>query len=277
MTGRDAPSTYIHGTSPVEQSRLALMNSVLNPPCLARLALRPGERVLECGAGIGLLAREMARAVGPSGRVVAVERDAEQLATARRLAALDGEEELVDFRQGEAPRLPLDDLHGRFDVAHARFLLEHVRDPPAIVGALGRAVRPGGRVVLADDDHEILRLWPAAPAVDALWRAYWRAYEPAGNDPLVGRKLVALLHGAGLVPRACDWIFFGACRGQPSFAPLLDNLAAILVGAQAALHTGGTPSATIVAGLDELSRWRERPDAALWFAMSWAVGERPVT
>jgi 2-polyprenyl-3-methyl-5-hydroxy-6-metoxy-1,4-benzoquinol methylase len=47
---------------------------------------------------------------------------------------------------------------GHFDVAHARFLLEHVPDPLVIVRTMVRAVRPGGRVILADDDYEGLRL-----------------------------------------------------------------------------------------------------------------------
>src|SRR5919204_622789 len=100
---------------------------------------------------------------------------------------------------------------GSFDVAHTRFLLEHVPDPEAVVAAMVRAVRPGGRIVLADDDHDVLRLWPEPAAVRAVWQAYCGTYERMGNDPYVGRRLPALLHGAGAVPRRSTWIFFGAC------------------------------------------------------------------
>ena len=116
---------YIHGTEPEEQRRLARLNDLLNAASADALALAPGERVLDFGAGLGQLSRELARRVGPEGRVVAVERDREQLEEARRLAREAGEEDLVDFRLGEATHPPLaDDEWGSFDVAHTRFLLE---------------------------------------------------------------------------------------------------------------------------------------------------------
>ncbi len=72
-----------------------------------------------------------------------MERSTAQLAEARRLAERDGEEGLVDFRLGEAMHLPLRDQEwGTFDVAHARFILEHVPDPVAVVRAMVHAVRP---------------------------------------------------------------------------------------------------------------------------------------
>ena len=155
MSGTE--SSYIHGTAPEEQARLSNMNELLNRPSLRELAPREGDRVLDVGAGLGQLTRSMARATGRP--VVAVERSAEQLAEARRLAREAGEEGLLDLRQGEATALPLSGgERGSFDVVHTRFLLEHVRDPLAVVRQMVAAVRPGGRVVLADDEQLVNRL-----------------------------------------------------------------------------------------------------------------------
>src|SRR5262249_7142532 len=133
-------SSYIHGTAPTEQQRLSLLNDLMNDASLRELALRDGERLLDVGSGLGQLSRAMARAAGPAGRVVGVEGDARQLAEARRLAAAAGEEVLVDFRAGDALQLPLrEEEWSTFDVAHARFLLEHVRDPLGVVRAMVRA------------------------------------------------------------------------------------------------------------------------------------------
>jgi SAM-dependent methyltransferase len=164
-----ADSHYLHGTAPAEQARLARLNDLLNDRALADLALRPGERVLDVGSGLGQLSRGMARQVGP-GRVLGVERSPEQLAEARRLAAQAGEADAVEFRPGDALNLPLRaDEWGTFDVAHARFVLEHVTDPLAVVRQIVRAVRPGGRVVLADDGHDTFRVWPEPPGFGRLW------------------------------------------------------------------------------------------------------------
>jgi tRNA A58 N-methylase Trm61 len=99
--------SYVHGTSPEEQRRLALMNDLINTGSLRELAIEPGVRVLDLGAGTGQLSRAIARAAGPSGRVVGVEFSREQLISARRLAGLADEAELVDFREGDAADPPL--------------------------------------------------------------------------------------------------------------------------------------------------------------------------
>src|SRR6185369_876721 len=139
-----------HGTTPDEQDRLGLMNRLLNQNSLAEMQLKSGEKVLDVGCGLGQLTRDMAREVGgPNAAVVGIERSREQLAVAKQLAHDNGEELLVDFREGSADQLPLTDNEwGTFDVAHARFLLEHVPNPLAVVCQMVRAVRPGGRIIL---------------------------------------------------------------------------------------------------------------------------------
>jgi ubiquinone/menaquinone biosynthesis C-methylase UbiE len=269
-------SHYVHGSAPQEQARLGLMNRVLNQPHLRAIALTGGERVLDVGSGTGVFARELALAVGEAGRVVGVERDPRQLEAAHELLRGTPEGTRVDLRAGDAFELPLAAAEwGSFDLAHARFLLEHVPDPLEVVRAMVRAVRPGGRIVLADDDHDVLRFWPEPPAAEALWRAYMRSYTARGNDPHLGRRLVALLHQAGAEPVRNDWIFFGGCAGEERFPTVVANLRGILCGAREAIleHLS---SADFDAGLAAYDAWSARPDAALWFALCWAEGQRPV-
>ncbi len=106
----------------------------------------PGERLLDIGCGTGSLAVAAAR----SGvEVVAVDRSASMLAVARDKAAAAGVS--VDFREGDAAFPPLGTE--RFDVATATFVLgELSRDLAALaVRRMAEALRPGGRVVLADE------------------------------------------------------------------------------------------------------------------------------
>ena len=78
-------SHYLHGTAPDEQARLGIMNRLLNEAALREMKLAGGERVLDVGSGLGQLTRAMARQAGKP--AVGIERSADQLAEARRLAA----------------------------------------------------------------------------------------------------------------------------------------------------------------------------------------------
>ncbi|HKO54335.1 MAG TPA: methyltransferase domain-containing protein [Thermoanaerobaculia bacterium] len=268
-------STYIHGTSAEEQRRLSLMNDVLlNPFSLRELALRGDERVIDFGSGLGQFSRAMARAV-PRGSVVGIERDDVQRAGARRLAEEAGEGNLVEWRAGDVLALDLGDEWGTYDVAHTRFVLEHVPDPLRVVQTMLRAVRPGGRVVLADDDHELLRLWPEPPGWSDVWRAYIRTYDRIGNDPIVGRRLVELLHAAGAQPKRNAYIFFGGCAGMDYFDVLTANMLGVVTGAREAILSMKLFDASLFdVVVREYKSWAKRPDAAIWFAMSWAEGVR---
>jgi SAM-dependent methyltransferase len=277
MPEREDDSQYIHGSSAEEQGRLAALNDLINQAALREINLRGGERILDLGSGLGQFTRAMARTAGPKGKVVGVERDPQQLADALRRARADGEESLADLRAGDALNPPLrPEEWSTFDVAHTRFLLEHLRDPLSAVRVMVRAVRPGGRIVLEDDDHDVLRLWPEPPGFGALWQAYMRSYDRLGNDPYIGRRLVELLHKAGAKPVRNTWLFFGSCSGHPTFEPLVANLITILVGARDLILSHGLfDPAILEQTLISLKEWGRRPDAAFWYSISWAEGVRP--
>ena len=269
-------SEYLHGTSPEEQARLSRLNEILNQASLRELRLCGGEKILDVGCGLAQLTRSMARAVGASGRVVGIERSAEQLAEAYRQAAAAGEEKTVDLRQGDVFAMPLrEDEWGTFDLAHTRFLLEHLPDPLAAVRAMVRAVRVGGRVVLEDDDHELIRIWPEVAGFQEIWKAYMATYARMECDPIVGRRLVELLYAAGASPTCNTWLFFGSCAGSGEFDAYVDNLIGILKGAlPKMLEFRLLDAATLEAGIAALREWQRRPDAAFWFATAWAEGTK---
>jgi SAM-dependent methyltransferase len=270
----ETSSEYIHGTHPDEQARLSLLNDLLNRGSLRELQLQGGERVLDVGCGLGQLARAMANGAGR--RVIGIERSAEQIAEGRRLAEREGEASFVEFRQGDASSFPLaDDEWGTFDLAHTRFLLEHLREPLPVVRAMARAVRPGGRIVLEDDDHDLMRLWPEPPGFAALWHAYQRSYEHLGNDPVIGRRLVSLLVEAGAEPVRNTLVFFGSCAGERHFPGYVENLIGVIQGARATvLEAGLLEAASFDAAIAALREWSRHPAAAIWYAIAWAEGRR---
>jgi SAM-dependent methyltransferase len=231
---------------------------------------------LDLGSGLGQLTRSMAIASGQRGKAVGIDASPEQTEEAKRLAKAAKEEGWVEFRVGDAIHPPLrEEEWGTFDVAHARFLLEHVPDPEAVVRTMVSAVRPGGRIVLEDEDHDILRLWPEPPGVEALWRAYMQTYARLGNDPHVGKKLVELLRRAGAEPARNNWIFFGGCSGSPHFPGLVENMSRIMEGArEEILATKLLDGRALDGAVEALRAWSKRPDAGFWYGMGVAEGIR---
>jgi hypothetical protein len=130
-------------------------------------------------------------------------------------------------------------------------------------------------VVLEDDDHDLLTIHPPVPEFDAVWRAYARSYEMSGRDPRIGRKLVALLAGAGAAPVRSDWPFFGACAGADTWDVIVSNCRGVLVGARSTVVSlGGIPADEFDAGIQAYDAWARRADSSYWYCTFWAEGVR---
>ncbi len=111
------------------------------------LGLRPGERLLDLGAGAGFDAILAARAVSPDGTVTGLDVAEAMVAKARRAATLVNVEN-VAFERGDAEAMPFSD--GSFDVALVNGIFNLCPDKPPAARELFRVLRPGGRAVVAE-------------------------------------------------------------------------------------------------------------------------------
>jgi len=269
------PHTRLHGTVPAEQDCSPRLDHLINATCLRKLDLAGGERILDVGSGFATFARAMARIAGTP--VVCVESDESRVYRSVEMAEADGEGSLIDARQGDARKIPLRKADwGSFDVVHCRFLLERLSRPQEFVEYLAKALRPGGRLVLADNDHDVLRMWPAMPAVDELWRALIRSFVDEGFDPFVGRKLLAMMQVADLEPIHVDSLFFGGCSGSPTWDLVMDNLVGKLLGARPEiLESSAIPADLFDEVMESLTAWAGRQGSTLWFQICWAEAIKP--
>ena len=116
------------------------------------LALAPGDRVADLGPGDGYFLPYLSEAVGPQGRVYAVEVDANRILdlTARVEERGLRNVELV-LGDPDDPRLP----DGRIDLALVVNAFRRIEDRPAYLARLRDALRPSGRVALIEPDPEL--------------------------------------------------------------------------------------------------------------------------
>lgn len=110
-------------------------------------AITPGEAVLDLGSGSGTDSLLAAVATGPGGAVVGVDMTAAQLAKATRLAESAGLAH-VSFLEGYIEHPPV--VPGSIDVVISNGVVNLSPDKPAVFASAAAALRPGGRLALAD-------------------------------------------------------------------------------------------------------------------------------
>jgi arsenite methyltransferase len=110
-------------------------------------AIASGESVIDLGSGSGMDSFLAAALTGTSGRVVGIDMTDAQLAKARRLASEAGFAN-AEFRDGYIERPPVDDA--TVDCVISNGVVNLSPDKPAVFAAAARALRPGGRLALAD-------------------------------------------------------------------------------------------------------------------------------
>lgn len=216
---------------------------------LARLAPRPGERVLDVGCGPGLLVERIAASVGERGEVRGVDLSATMIALARaRCAGSDW----VGFDPADATALPFE--AGRFDAVVCTQVLEYVPDVGRALDELRRVLRPGGRALLVDTDWESC-VW--ASSDDERMRRILAAWNRHCAHPHLPRALGPMLARQGFRIDAIETVaivnaLFDADTYSGGMMPII---------AEFAVRRGGVEESDARAWLDDLTAIRTRGES----------------
>ena len=189
-SGRDAARTWQVGVwdriSRLYWNEIDVRFSPVVDGVLARAELRPGERVIDLGAGTGALAAKAAAAVGPAGSVLALDVSPEMLALARGRA--EHAAPAFDVVEGSAEAIPAADAS--CDAILASLSLMYVVDRHAAAREIARVLDDGGRFVAA--------VWGAPDACDiVLFQQTAGAFAPP--PPVAGVGPGALADARGFL------------------------------------------------------------------------------
>jgi ubiquinone/menaquinone biosynthesis C-methylase UbiE len=126
------------------------------------LALAPGKQVADIGAGTGLLTVHVARAVTPGGRVVATDIDGAVLEYLNTRMVAAGYDHIVEGRvvKPDEPGLEA----GRFDAILLAQVDHYFDDRTAWLKKAAPALKPGGKVAIANRLHHRAAAFAAAEA-----------------------------------------------------------------------------------------------------------------
>lgn len=156
--------------------------------------LKPGMSVLDVGCGTGAITAGIAKAVGPDGSVVGLDKDASLIAIAREQHANVPN---LRFEVADVLTAPIE---GVFDIVTGARALQWIHDPALALARMADAAkRPGGAVVVLDYNHASSSWAPDPPsAFHRFYDAFLRWREAKGWINQMGDALPSLFRGAGL-------------------------------------------------------------------------------
>lgn len=194
---------YVLGTHDEEIERLGLQHRVWRPRALdawARAGFNQGQTLLDIGCGPGFATVDLAELVGPSGRVVALDR------SRRFLDAMDLALQTRGIGNVEPHEHDLD--HESFpdvsaDGAWARWVFAFVTRPRDLLARAVGALKPGGVLVLHEYcDYRTWRLLPRSADHEEFVSLVMESWRSAGGEPDIALSLPSWLRELGLEIRS---------------------------------------------------------------------------
>lgn len=160
-----------------------------------RAGFTRGQTIIDIGSGPGYATIDLAKIVGPTGRVIAVERSARFL-TALRAEAAKKSLANIETNEADITAQPVDE--GAADGAWCRWVFSWLTEPERAVANIARALKPGATIVF----HEYLnyaswRLLPRNQAFEEFVTAIIASVARTGTEMDAATALPTQLAAAG--------------------------------------------------------------------------------
>jgi len=121
-----------------------------NPDKILAPFVDEGMTVLEPGCGMGFFTLSLARMVGPTGRVVALDVQPKMLSVLRRRAEKAGLLNRIELRLVESEGLDVNDLAGAVDIVVALHMVHEVPDQALFFTEVREALKPDGKLLIIE-------------------------------------------------------------------------------------------------------------------------------
>jgi ubiquinone/menaquinone biosynthesis C-methylase UbiE len=191
---------YVLGTSDQEIARLEFQHAVWRDDAAKawrKAGFRPGDTVIDVGAGPGFAALDIAAMVAPHGRVIAIDQSRRFLQHLEAQCVARGVTNVTSR---------LEDLDA-FDFtgvnatgAWLRWVLAFVTNPERVLQRVIGSVQPGGVIALHEyDAYESWMLCPHSEQFAAFVSAVMTSWRNRGGEPNIGGRVVSMLERAGMV------------------------------------------------------------------------------
>lgn len=185
---------YVLGTHDAEVERLAFQHSIWQEEvhrAWHAAGIGIGAKVADLGAGPGFATVDLARLVGPTGEVYAIERSRRFLDVLAAAAHNAGHDWIKPIEADlMAAALPVRNL----DAAWCRWVACFVPDPRHLVRLAAAAIRPGGRFVLHEyHAYSTYSLLPNNAEIRSFVEAVYESWRAQGGEPDIARALPEIL------------------------------------------------------------------------------------